>query len=295
MSKSQRTIGFIGIGVLGKGLALSLASRGYSVVAAYSRSLSSAWWLGDRLPECRVYSSAQDLADNCDLVFITTPDSVIEDVASALSWRPGQGAVHCCGASSTEILLPVSRQGGVCGAFHPFQTFASLEDPESAAARLTGVSFAVAGEGWLRPYLLDMARNLGGRPVPIDDADRPLYHASAVLACGYLTALLQGAVSLWAAMGFTPEEAMDALYPLAKTTLDNALRMGTAASVTGPVVRGDTQTMQAHLKELSRQVPAVVPLYQALAEASIPLAQERGVAPERLQEIRELIDTIDRR
>ena len=193
MSEAERAIGFIGIGVLskglGKGLALCLSSCGYSVVAAHSRSISSAHWLGDRLPGCRVFGSAQELVDACDLVFITTPDSVIEEVASALSWRPGQGAVHCCGAASTEILSPAARKGGVTGTFHPFQTFAGLEDPESAATRLAGVTFAVSGQDWLGPYLFEMARNLGGSPVSIDDGGQPLYHAAAALGCGYLTAL----------------------------------------------------------------------------------------------------------
>ena len=92
-------------------------------------------------------------------------------------------------------------------------------------------------------------------------------------------------------MGFTAEEAIRALYPLAKITLENAERMGTVGSVTGPVVRGDTGTVEAHLKALARQAPEVAPLYQALALASLPLAQERGVAPSRLQAMPELMDT----
>ena len=75
-------IGFIGIGVLGKGLPLALAERGYRVVAAYNRSTASAQWLADRIPGCSVYTSAQESSDAADLVFITTPDSVIEDMAS---------------------------------------------------------------------------------------------------------------------------------------------------------------------------------------------------------------------
>ena len=78
-------IGFIGIGVLGKGLPLALAAQGYRVEAAHSRSADSAQWLADRLPKCRVYQSAQDLSDASDLVFITTPDSAIGEVAAAVT------------------------------------------------------------------------------------------------------------------------------------------------------------------------------------------------------------------
>ena len=295
MVEERRSIGFIGIGVLGKGLALALASRGYDVVGASSRSASSSQWLGDRLPECRVFPEAQELADRCDLVFITTPDSAIQQVAASLRWRPGQGVVHCCGASSTEILADVGRQGGVTGAFHPFQTFAGLQDPEAAAGRLAGVSFAVAGQEWLEPYLSEMASNLGGTAISIRDEDRPLYHASAVLGCGFFTALLQGAVLLWKAMGFADEEALRALYPLAQATLENAGRMGTVGSVTGPVVRGDSATIQAHLEALTLQIPDVTSLYLALATASFPLAEARGVAPEQVDAMRQLIESFDRR
>ena len=102
--KNDLSIGFIGVGVLGKGLPLALAAQGYRVVSAYSRRVSSAQWLASRIPGCVAVESAQELADSVDLVFITTPDSVIRDVAAALRWRPNQGAIHCCGAASTELL-----------------------------------------------------------------------------------------------------------------------------------------------------------------------------------------------
>ena len=201
MNKGDLAIGFIGIGVLGKGLAMSLAARQYRVVAAHSLRASSAQWLADRIPGCQVLASAQELANATDLVFITTPDSAIGEVAASVAWRPGQAVVHCCGASSIEILQPAADQGAVTGALHPFQTFVGLEDPQETISRLAGVTFAVAGEGWLCDFLNELTRELGGRPVFIRAEDRPLYHAAAVLSCGYLVALLQAAAGLWQEMG----------------------------------------------------------------------------------------------
>ena len=106
LNKQDPAIGFIGIGVLGKGLPLCLVDQGYRVTAAHSRSPSSAQWLAERVPGCRVFSSAQELCDATDLVFITTPDSVIGQVVASVTWRPGQGVVHCCGAESRELLHP---------------------------------------------------------------------------------------------------------------------------------------------------------------------------------------------
>ena len=290
MNKQDPAIGFIGVGVLGKGLALCLVDRGYRVTAAHSRSPSSAQWLAGRVPGCRVFASAQELCDAADLVFITTPDSAIGEVAASVTWRPGQGVVHCCGAASPELLHAAVSQGAVTGAFHPYQTFAGLEGPEDIASRLSGVAFAVAGQEWLESYLGQMATELGGHPVSIADADRPLYHASAVLACGYLVALLKATIEVWQAMGFTEREAIDALYPMSRATLENLARMGADASVTGPAVRGDIHTLRTHLDALSERLPDVVSLYGTLTSASLGMASRRGVDSERVSAVQELVN-----
>ena len=136
MASRNLDIGFIGIGVLGRGLSLALAERGYRVAGAHSRSEASARWLADRIPGCGVYASAQALSDASGLVCITTPDSAIEEVTRSVNWRYGQGVVHCYGGASIELLKSAAQQGAMTGAFHPFQTFAGLASPEEAAARL---------------------------------------------------------------------------------------------------------------------------------------------------------------
>ena len=258
--------------------------------AVHSRSLSSAEGLARLVSSCRVLSSPQDLADAVDLVFITTPDAVIGDVAREIMWRPGQGVVHCCGASSTELLQPALHYGAVTGAFHPFQTFAGVTGPEDAAARLAGVTFAVAGNGWLEDYLWGLAKNSGGTPLHIPDDQRALYHAAAVLGCGHLTALLAQVAAVWQAMGFTQQEALTAMYPLCLATLDSSYKDGPEAASTGPVVRGDVVTMRNHLEALFQTLPLAVPVYGALAAASLPIAARRGLGPGPLAALQELID-----
>ena len=229
MDSNTTRIGFIGAGVLGNGLSLALAQRGYNVAAATSRRLVSAESLAARIPGCRALESPQELADGVDLVFITTLDSVISSVAAAVKWRSGHAVVHCCGAVGRGILQPAAEQGASTGAFHPLQTFAGLADPADTVARLAGVTFAVSANDRLQEFLVEAARRLGGVPVQIGDADRPLYHASAVLSCGYLAALLQGAVRLWQAAGFSEEQALNALLPLSRATLENVARSGIAS------------------------------------------------------------------
>lgn len=295
VDNSVSTIGFIGIGVLGKALALALAARGYPVVAVQSRTRGSAQWLAEQIPECRVLDSAQELADAVDLVFITTPDSAIPEVAASVTWRPNQGVIHCSGAASASVLDSAAQQNAATGAFHPFQTFAGIEESVDAVSRLSGVTFAISATGWLNLYLTELAVNLGGCAVFISDEDRPLYHASAVLSCGYLVSLLQSAVSIWEAMGVDAQDAMKAIYPLARTTLDNLANNGAESSVTGPVVRGDVVTIQSHLELLTKKAPESLPVYLALTRASFPLAAGRGVNQTKLAAMQKLIDQYDRR
>lgn len=287
--RREPRIGFIGVGVLGAGLALALTQRGYNVVAAASRRLASARDLAGRIPGCRSLESPQELADAADLVFITTPDAAIGPVAAAVRWRPGIQVVHCCGAAGRDILQPAADQGASTGAFHPLQTFAGLRDPAATVARLSGVTFAISAEGRLGEFLAAAARSLGGRPVSISDADRPLYHAAAALSCGYLAALLQGAVELWLALGFSEEQALGALLPLARATLENVAQEGVANSITGPVVRGDADTLRSHLEAIGRSKPELTGLYLSLAEAALPLALRAGLGAADEKAIRRLL------
>ena len=228
--------------------------------------------------------TAQNVADACDLVFITTPDAVIAEVAASVNWRDGQGVVHCCGAASTELLQPAAD---AClpsaylalGAMHPFQTFAALSDPAEAARRLSGVTFAVSATGWLADYLPSLAQRLDGHAIVIPDELRPLYHASAVLACGYVTTLLDAAVSLWTRMGFTEADGVQRRRPPGPSaTIEAIAAAGPSAAVTGPAVRGDANTIVAHLAALSQHAPELLPLYRQLTQASIPLARAKGVS-----------------
>lgn len=283
-------IGFIGAGTLGCGLALALASAGCNVTAASSRTPASAEWLAGRIDGCVALDTAQAVADTSDLVFITAPDAAIAEVAAGVKWRAGHGVVHCCGAASTELLQPAAAHEPLAslaiGAMHPFQTFAALSDPAEAARRLSGVTFAVAATGWLADYLPSLAQRLDGHAIVIPDELRPLYHASAVLACGYVTTLLDASVSLWTRMGFTEADGVRAAVPLARATIEAIAAAGPSAAVTGPAVRGDANTIAAHLAALSEHAPELLPLYRELTLASMPLAQAKGVGEAELAQLR---------
>ncbi len=121
------TIGFVGAGITGTALAVRLAQQDYRVIAVASRTLASAERLAQRIKGCRVYQTVQEVADKAQLVFITTPDDVISEVAARVCWHKGQSVVHCSGAHSMDIIESARQFGANAGCFHPLQTFASIE------------------------------------------------------------------------------------------------------------------------------------------------------------------------
>ena len=275
-SNPRPSIGFIGAGSLATNLTLALSAAGWNVRAIASRSPASAQRLADLIPSCRAEADPQSVVDRCHLVFLTVPDDAISRVASSLTWTPGRAVVHCCGAATSDILSPAAIAGALCGSFHPLQTFIpsmpANEDPSTyALARMQGITFAVEGSGWLLQTLETMASDLGGNAIHVRPTDRPLYHASAVMSCGALVALLHSAASLWKEMGVDNETAFRSLLPLARATLENAANLGPEAAATGPVVRGDIDTVRSHLEALRTTAPGALRLYVELTRAMITL------------------------
>ena len=281
-------IGFIGAGAAGTGLALALHNAGYRVVRVASRTHESARNLAGLIPGCEA-TSIDDLAAGCDIVFTTAPDGAIGEIASNAPWREGQMVVHCSGALSLEPLEPVKLAGGLRGAFHPFQTFAGIRSADEAADRLSGVTFAVDGDATALETLKTMAQALGGRAITLDARDRPLYHASAVLSCGYLGVLVQSAVDVWREMGLSEDQALAAISPIARTTLDNIFRSGVAPSLTGPLMRGDKATVASHISSLEQRLPHLIPMYREMARETYKMARSNGVGEESIEKIEELM------
>jgi len=265
-------LGFIGAGTVGTALAARLNGRGYAVVAVSSRSRTSAQNLAQSVNGCRVFDS-QGVADNAELIFITTPDDAIAQVASQLKWRPGQGVVHCSGADSTAILQSAKDSGARVGVFHPLQTFASVKQ---AMENMPGSTFALeAGEPLLKK-LKDMATALGGHWVELKASDKVLYHAAAVIACNYMVTLVKLATDLWQTFDVPPQKATQALLPLLRGTIHNIDTVGIPQCLTGPIARGDVGTIKKHLDALEQAAPHLVSTYRELGLQTIPIAVAKG-------------------
>jgi predicted short-subunit dehydrogenase-like oxidoreductase (DUF2520 family) len=266
-------LGFIGAGTVGIALATRLSARDYQVNSVYSRNPESAKKLAAGIPGCRTVASSQAVADMADLVFITTPDDAISTIVSEIKWRPGKSVVHCSGADSTEVLERAKAAGATTGAFHPLQTFASVNE---AIENLPGSTFAIEAEEPLLTELKKMAAALDGRYIQLEANDKVIYHAAAVMACNYLVTLIKQATDLWKTFDIPPQQAVQALLPLIKGTVHNIETIGIPDCLTGPIARGDTGTVRKHIEALEKTAPDVLATYLELGLKTVPIALAKG-------------------
>ena len=279
MSETARTfdktarVAIVGAGRLGSSLAQAMTEAGYNVAAASSGSAEHRVWLADRLPGTEACERPEEAAAAADVVFITTPDDVIEEVCESITWRAGQAAVHCAGVLPLIPLRAAAEASAATGAFHPLQTFAD----RGSGHLFQGVTFAVeADDRGLGEWLSHLARSLGGETFGIAPEHRDAYHASAVMACGLMAGLVGLAAEMWEQFGQDRERGLEALLPLVRTTVAAIERNGIPGALTGPYVRGDVATVRRHLEALSRRSPGVARAYASLALAALPLAREQG-------------------
>jgi len=266
-------IGFIGAGTVATALATSLSNKGYPVIAVSSRSADSAKKLAGLIRGCNACSGSQEVSDTAGLIFITTPDDAIASVASQVEWRPGQYVIHCSGADSSDTLKPAREAGATVGVFHPLQTFAIASQ---AVDNIPGTTFAIEAEEPLLSMLKEMATSLGGNCVEIKAGDKVVYHAAAVFACNYLVTLVKLSTDLWQTFGIPREQAVRALMPLLRGTINNIDAIGIPQCLSGPIARGDTGTIKKHLTALQKAAPELVSAYRELGLKTIPIARAKG-------------------
>ena len=227
------------------------------------------------VPDCRLAPAHAEAVAAADWVWLAVPDDAIAPLAATLPWRAGQTVLHLSGATPLEALAPARAAGASVAGFHPLQLFA---DPDVAEAALPGsrVALEVEGDPAVAPALDALARALGLRPLHLPPGRRALYHAAAGYAASFLLPALAEAQALWAAAGLPEDEAMAALLPLARGTLDAVAARGVAGALSGPLARGDAGVVARHLAALSALDPARDGLYRELARRQLPLGEAAG-------------------
>jgi len=193
-------------------------------------------------------------SDGHDLVLLAVPDRAILDVAAALS--TSAPVLHCSGALDWNALRPRKPIGW----FHPLMTFPG---PDVHLPDMTGVPVAVGGDPAALALGQTLARTLGAKPIQIP-GDVRLYHCAAVMAGNFSTLLVQAAARCMREAGVREEDALAWLRPLIQASVDNAVRSPKSA-LTGPAVRGDLTTIEAHRNALREAgLDGVIDLYDHL-------------------------------
>lgn len=287
MSREKLRLGFIGAGRVGTGLAMSFARGGRKVVAVASRGAASARALAKRVRGARVCKSLQEVADRADLVFLTVPDDAIETVASSVRWREGVACVHCSGAADLDVLAKAAAEGALTGGFHPLRMFGE----PGKSFDLRGCTVAIAGSDALARELERLARAIGARPLRLPESGRALYHAAANFSGAFAVVLIQETVALWGRLGIADKDALRALLPLLRGTVDNVEKLGAAGALGSAVARGDLGTIRKHISALA-EIPESLELYRLLSLRTIPLALAKGTLnPDAAKEIEALLSS----
>jgi len=213
------------------------------------------------------------------LVLLAVPDGAVRETATAIAAQgaagPGCVALHLSGALPAEALGSLAERGYAVGGLHPLQTVA---DPARGAERLRGAYFTFEGDPSARATASEIVEAADGRMLEVHATEKARYHAACVFASNYVIACAAVATRLLAtAANIAEAEAARALQPLWGGAVSNLDRLGPTEALTGPVRRGDIDTVRAHLDALDG---AELELYAELALETLRVAKRAGLSAE---------------
>lgn len=240
-------------------------------------------------PPARYQVGLYPLSPPLDALVISVPDRSVPAVAEELATAtppPGLVVLHTSGVLDSEALAGLRARGCAVGSLHPL---VAISEGLRAVDRLAGAWFAVEGD----PAAVGLAERivtaLGGRVLPIRAGAKPLYHAGAVFASNYVVALMAVAERLVSDAGAPEAAAREAVCDLARGALEAVAERGPVHALTGPISRGDAETIAAHLARLS---PPDAALYSVLARATLEIARARGLDAEAAAGIEHLLSEV---
>ena len=274
-STSKLGVALVGAGRVGTAVASLLRDAGHHITGVTSRSESSESTAAELLAAPR-FEIHDGVPGDTDLVLLGVPDPVIGEAAHVLGSQQIEGTVvvHLSGSLGIAPLTPVTDAGGKAAALHPVQ---ACPDIDTARRRLPGSAWGITcSDGATEGLATDLiSRDLRGLPVVVAEADRPVWHAAAVATSNGIAALLGAGEALLQAIGI--QDPVQVLGPIAAGTVSNTVEGGGgAATLTGPIVRGEHGTVRRHVEALGARAPELLPLYRAAALLIVQSAQYSG-------------------
>jgi predicted short-subunit dehydrogenase-like oxidoreductase (DUF2520 family) len=265
-------VGVVAAGRVGTAVAKLLAERGHRVTGVWSRSRDSAGRAASLLGAPR--RALAEVVAGADVVLVGASDGAIPSLAAAVAAAAVSPLVAChfAGSRGTAPLGPVVEVGGGACALHPVQTCPSVS---AALLRLPGCAWGVTASGGLEAWASDLVRQCRGVPVTVAEEDRLLWHASAVATANGIVASLSTGAALLETIA--PGASATVLGPLAAGALANVRDAGAPGpALTGPIARGETDIVAAHVDCLRKRAPELLAAYAAVAETVVIAAQREG-------------------
>jgi predicted short-subunit dehydrogenase-like oxidoreductase (DUF2520 family) len=222
-------------------------------------------------------------------LILAVPDDALTEVAGTLE-EAGMDRgliIHTSGVWGPEVLSCLAKQGVSCASMHPLQTVAH---PKQGVEKLPGSTFAIAGRGKAALWAKELVKLLDGQVLTIKPLGKPLYHAAAVVASNYIVAVIDAALLMMSKAGVAERQARKALEPLVLAAAQNALSRGPVEALTGPIERGDGQTLAAHLSALEALPASVQGLYRVVGQHTVQLARRRGLSKAQATQLEKLLE-----
>lgn len=291
----KQTINIIGAGKLGGALALAFDRLGFRITSLVVRNPAKIAALLSNLKSQPFVTTFERLEKipPAEIFFITTPDFLIAPTAENLARLDAVQTAkpfvfHTSGALPAEILVELAKIGCQTASFHPL---ASTSDALSGAERLRNAFFAIEGDDEACKIGERLAEVLEGRSFRLNNGNKALYHAAAVMACGHFVALFDAAQTILTECGLDTNTSKEILLPLVGGTFENLSTHSNAAALTGTFARADEETMRKHLSAVAEMPDKnLLRIYQTLGRHSLKLAAEQGADAAKLDRMKSKLD-----
>ncbi len=264
-------IGFIGAGRVGVSLGKYFTINGLTLSGYYSRSETSAKE-ASIFTDSHHYQHIEELIHDSDVLFLTVPDDTVAGIWSKVKHFSIENKIicHCSGVLSSDIFQDIESKKAFGYSIHPLFAVSSKEH---SYKEMHTIYFAIEGNEKYLPDIEAFFRKAGNKVIRLSKEHKTKYHAAAALASNYVISVFTFAIDLLKECGFTKEQAADALMPIFLNNANGIKQQGIPSALTGPLERGDVETLKAHIASLNKSQKN---LYLALAKQLLPTAQEKN-------------------
>jgi len=285
----KEKVAIIGLGNVGATIGHLLSLAGYEIVAVCSRSQQNK----DKHRQFvsgPFFTSVAEASHLAEVVIITTQDANIArvclEIAQAKSFQKNAKVIHMSGAGGVDMLEQVHEQGAYRACIHPIHSFANIQN---SIAFLAGTVFGITCDDKIKDWCINFVHDLKGVPVMIANEDKAIYHVASCMASSYFTTLIYMVEEMYKSIGMTPEEARKAFLPLVKGTLKNIEDNGAVVALSGPIARGDVNTILQHLTSIKKHIPDLYDVYVEMGLNAIRVANEQGhLSREKIQAMQKI-------